>query len=84
MESHSSPSTSAPFDAPQLGMEYVLTPEAIELGLDAALPAMFDIGKERGFGQGERASPSVTQQSLRFLMINRRPRESLPATVRSA
>jgi hypothetical protein len=35
-------------------------------------------------GRGERASPSLTQQSLRFLMINRTPRESLPATARSA
>ncbi len=35
-------------------MEYELTPEAIELGLDAALPAVFEIGKERGNGRGER------------------------------
>ena len=35
-------------------------------------------------GRGERASASLTQQSLRFVMINRTPRESLPATARSA
>lgn len=37
-------------------MEYELTPEAIELGLGAALPAVFEIGKEREFGRGERTS----------------------------
>jgi hypothetical protein len=35
-------------------------------------------------GRGERASPSVTQQSLRFVMINRTPRDLLPARARSA
>jgi hypothetical protein len=35
-------------------MEYELTPEAIELGLGAALPAVFEIGKEGEFGRGER------------------------------
>ena len=35
-------------------LEYELTPDAIELGLGAALPATFEIGKERGFGRGER------------------------------
>ena len=35
-------------------MEYELTPDAIELGLGAALPAVFEIGKEREFGRGER------------------------------
>ena len=65
-------------------MEYELTPEAIELGLGAALPAVFEIGKEREFGRGERASASLTQQSLRFLMINQTPRDLLPATARSA
>jgi len=30
------------------------------------------------FGRGERASASLTQQSLRFVMINRTRRESLP------
>ena len=33
-------------------MEYELTPEAIELGLGAALPAVFEIGKEQVFWSG--------------------------------
>jgi hypothetical protein len=41
-------------------MEYELTPEAIELGLDAALPAVFEIGKEGEFGRGERTRPRGT------------------------
>ncbi len=35
-------------------MEYELTPDAIELGLGDALPTVFEIGKEREFGRGER------------------------------
>jgi len=35
-------------------MEYELTPDAIELGLGDALPAVFEIGQEREFGRGER------------------------------
>lgn len=36
-------------------MEYKLTPEAIELGLDAALPAVFELTGQIGeFGRGER------------------------------
>jgi hypothetical protein len=65
-------------------MEYELTPEAIELGLGVALPAVLDLGQKREFGRGERARPSLTQQSLRFVMINRTPRDLLPATARSA
>jgi hypothetical protein len=61
-------------------MEYELTPEAIELGLGVALPAVLDLGQKRQSGRGERASPSLTQQSLGFLMINRTPRESVPST----
>ncbi len=62
-------------------MEYELTPEAIELGLSGALPAIFEVGGQIGdFGQGERARASITQQSLRFLMINRTLKETLPAT----
>ena len=41
-------------------MEYELTPDAIELGLGAALPAVFEIGQEREFGRGERGSPATT------------------------
>jgi hypothetical protein len=36
-------------------MQYELTPDAIELGLGAALPAVFEIGQKREFGRGERA-----------------------------
>ena len=61
-------------------MVYELTPDAIELGLAAALPAVFELTCTIGeFGRGERASASLTQRSVRFLMINRTPRESLPA-----
>src|SRR5438552_2043866 len=42
-------------------IEYELTPDALELGLGAALPATLEIGKERGFGRGERGSPFLTQ-----------------------
>ena len=37
-------------------MTYELTPDAIELGLNAALPAEFEFGK-REFGRGERTQP---------------------------
>jgi len=36
-------------------MEYELTPEAIELGLGVALPAVLDLGQKREFGRGERS-----------------------------
>ena len=62
-------------------MEYELTKDAIELGLDAALPAVFELWAQIGeFGRGERASASLTQQSMRFVMINPTPIESLLAT----
>ena len=35
-------------------MEYELTPDAIEIGLGAALPAVFELGHKREFGRGER------------------------------
>jgi len=55
-------------------MEYELTPDAIELGLDAALPAIFELRSQIGeFGRGERDSPSLTQRSVPFLLINRTP-----------
>ena len=61
-------------------LEYELTADAIDLGLDAALPLILKLESQIGeFGRGERARASLTQQSLRFLMINRTPRESLPA-----
>ncbi len=42
-------------------MEYELTPDAIALGLDAALPAVFDLRDQIGeFGRGERRCPATT------------------------
>ncbi len=36
-------------------LEYELTPDAIDLGLDAALPAVLELGRQIGeFGRGER------------------------------
>jgi hypothetical protein len=35
-------------------MEYEFTSDAIELGLDYALPAVFETEHEREFGRGER------------------------------
>jgi hypothetical protein len=52
-------------------MEYELTPEAIELGLGVALPAVLDLGQKRQSGRGERDSPSRTQRPGPFLLINR-------------
>ena len=41
-------------------MEYELTPDAIELGLDAALPAVYELRNQIGeFGRGERDSPAT-------------------------
>jgi hypothetical protein len=42
-------------------MFYELTPDAIDLGLKAALPAAFEIGKEREFGRGERSGADTFQ-----------------------
>jgi hypothetical protein len=55
-------------------MEYELTPEAIELGLNAALPAVMEVGAQIGeFGRGERDSPFVTHVPRRppFTLVNR-------------
>ena len=52
-------------------MRYELTPEAVDLGLGAALPAQLETGGHTGgFGRGERGSASRTQQSVRLLIIN--------------
>jgi DNA invertase Pin-like site-specific DNA recombinase len=41
-------------------MEYELTSDAIELGLDAALPAVYELRSQIGeFGRGERDSPAT-------------------------
>jgi len=48
-------------------MEYKLTPEAIELGLDAVLPAVFELTGQIGeFGRGERARGFTIQVSVRI------------------
>jgi hypothetical protein len=44
-------------------MEYELTPEAIEFGLDAAIPAIVEVGAQIGeFGRGERNSTDTSQE----------------------
>jgi hypothetical protein len=51
-----------------------LTPEAIELGLSGALPAILEVDCQIGeFGRGERDSPFVTHVSgrPRFMLVNR-------------
>jgi hypothetical protein len=60
-----------------------LTAEAIAHGFGTTMAARSEVIV--GYGRGERASASLTQQPPRFVMINRTPRESLPAaTARSA
>jgi hypothetical protein len=56
---------------------FTLTAHAKARGWDAAFGAGVVAVKEGRSGRGERASASLTQQSLRFVMINRTPRESL-------
>ena len=42
-------------------LEYELTADAIDLGLDAALPALMELGRQiPEFGRGERGSPSTS------------------------
>jgi hypothetical protein len=41
-------------------LEYELTPDAIDLGLDAALPPILELRSQIGeFGRGERDSPAT-------------------------
>jgi hypothetical protein len=51
-------------------MEYELTPDAVELGLGEALPAVFEMGPRKigEFGRGERyqADTSDAVQTVRF------------------
>jgi hypothetical protein len=55
-------------------LEYELTPDAIDLGLHAALPPILELNRQIvEFGRGERDSPSLTQQSVTFLLVNRTP-----------
>ncbi len=70
-------------------MEYELTSEAIELGLNATLPAILEVGAQIGeFGRGERGSPFVTHVPARprFVLVNRTRTAAGPrlAVVRSA
>jgi hypothetical protein len=56
------------------GLGYELAPGAIDLGLDAALPPVLELNRQiGGFGRGDRDSPSLTQQSVTFLLVNRTP-----------
>jgi hypothetical protein len=42
--------------------KYELTSDAVDLGLDAALPPILELERQIGeFGRGERGSPSSTQ-----------------------
>jgi hypothetical protein len=55
-------------------LESELAADAIDLGLDAALPPILELESQIGeFGRGERDSPSLTQQTVSFLLINRTP-----------
>jgi hypothetical protein len=61
-------------------MEYELTSDAIELGLDAALPAVHELHSKIGeFGRGERDSPSLTHRPGGFVLINRTARDRAAA-----
>jgi hypothetical protein len=51
-------------------LEYELTPDAIALGLDAALPAVFDLRDQIGeFGRGERSKAVMSDAgaTVRFV-----------------
>jgi hypothetical protein len=49
-------------------MEYELTSDAIALGLDAALPAVFELrGQIAEFGRGERSSADTFQLNVRIV-----------------
>ena len=51
-------------------LEYELTPDALDLGLDAALPPVIDLGSQIGeFGRGERASASHTDLSVDLIRL---------------
>jgi hypothetical protein len=55
-------------------MTYELTPDAVELGFDVALPAVLDVGAQMGgFGRGEKGSASLAHLRFRprFVLENR-------------
>jgi hypothetical protein len=57
-------------------MTHELTPDAVELGLGAALPAVLGTGGQMGgFGRGERGSASLAHLSTRprFVLENVTP-----------
>jgi hypothetical protein len=61
-------------------LEYELTEDAIELGLDAALPSVLELkSKVGGFGRGERDSASLTHPPAGFTLINRTRRREAAA-----
>ena len=65
-------------------MEYELTSDAIELGLDAALPAVHELQSKIGeFGRGERESTSLTHPPAGFVLVKRTRRRE-PASERTA
>jgi hypothetical protein len=69
-------------------MRYELTPDARDLGLDAALPAELEVGARMGgFGRGERGSANLTHLRVRprFVLENATgPRVIWPVDVRKA
>ena len=67
-------------------MTYELTPDAVELGLQAALPEVFRLDFSES-GRIERGSPLLTQPRPRplFVLINRTPApQEWPADYRKA
>jgi hypothetical protein len=47
-------------------MSYELTPDAIELGLNAALPPVYELRASIGeFGRGERSQPDTIRVKVR-------------------
>lgn len=48
-------------------LEYELTPDAIDLGLNAALPAVLELESKIGeFGRGERSRPDTLRVNVRI------------------
>jgi DNA invertase Pin-like site-specific DNA recombinase len=63
-------------------LEYSLSEDAIDLGLDATLPPVIDLGsKIAEFGRGERDSPFLTQARPPLRLINRTQRREMAVAV---
>jgi len=61
-------------------LEYELTEDAVELGLDAALPAVLELKpKVGGFGRGERSRPDGLRMIVRVIGPDDRGRASIVA-----